>query len=44
MVTLRQMLVLREQGVEEGEIEKRLQLRGGVVGRLGPAGVVGVAR
>ena len=44
MVTLRQMLALREQGLTEAEIEKKLQLKGGVMARLGKRGVVGVAR
>jgi hypothetical protein len=42
VVTLRQVLVLRERGVEEGEIERKLGLGRGVVGRLGRRGVVGV--
>jgi trehalose-6-phosphatase len=42
VVTLRQVLVLRERGVEEGEIERSLGLGRGVVGRLGRRGVVGV--
>lgn len=41
MVTLRQVLVLRGRGVQEAEIEKRLELREGTVGRLG-VGVVSV--
>ncbi|KAE8446030.1 hypothetical protein EG329_012669 [Mollisiaceae sp. DMI_Dod_QoI] len=40
--TLRQVLVLRGEGMREEEIEGRLGLRGGVVGRLGREGVVGV--
>jgi hypothetical protein len=40
VVTLRQVLVLRDKGVEEGEIERRLELREGTVGRLGGKGVV----
>lgn len=40
VVTLRQVLVLRERGVEEEEIERRLELKGGTVGRLGGRGVV----
>lgn len=43
VVTLRKILEMREQGVEGGEIERRLELRRGVVGRLGARGVVGVA-
>jgi hypothetical protein len=42
VVTLRQVLVLRESGVEGGEIERSLGLGKGVVGRLGRRGVVGV--
>ncbi|KAL2076015.1 hypothetical protein VTL71DRAFT_958 [Oculimacula yallundae] len=43
VLTLRQILVLRdEKGVNEGEIERELGLRRGVVGRLGRKGVVGV--
>ena len=42
VITIRQVLMLRdEKGLAEGEIEKRLGLRKGVVGRLGPKGVVG---
>ncbi|TVY25109.1 hypothetical protein LHYA1_G005964 [Lachnellula hyalina] len=41
VVTLRQVLVLRERGVGEGEIEKRLELREGTVGAVrGEAGRV----
>lgn len=43
VVTLRQVLVLRDRGVSGEEIERRLELRGGVVGRLGGRGVVSVA-
>jgi hypothetical protein len=44
VVTLRQVLVLRdEKGLENGEIERRLGLKNGVVGRLGRGGVVGVS-
>jgi hypothetical protein len=45
VVTLRQVLVLRdEKGASASDIEGRLGLRQGVVGRLGPKGrVVGVA-
>ncbi|KAH7412459.1 hypothetical protein BKA64DRAFT_329252 [Cadophora sp. MPI-SDFR-AT-0126] len=43
VLTLRQILVLRdEKGVEAGEIERRLGLKRGVVGRLGRRGVVSV--
>ena len=42
VITIRQVLMLRdEKGLAEGEIEKRLGLMKGVVGRLGPKGVVG---
>lgn len=42
VVTIRQVLMLRdEKGVEGREIERRLGLGEGVVGRLGPRGVVG---
>jgi len=40
--TLRQVLVMRGEGRPEGDIEKQLELRRGVVGRLGRVGVVGV--
>ena len=41
VVTIRQILVLRdEKGLGEGEIERRLGLRKGVVGRLGRKGLV----
>jgi hypothetical protein len=42
VVTLRQVLVMRERGVEEGEIERKLGLGRGVVGKLGRRDVVGV--
>jgi hypothetical protein len=42
VVTIRKVLEMREEGVEGGDIEKRLELRRGVVGRLGRRGVVGV--
>ncbi|KAF6227055.1 hypothetical protein HO133_008496 [Letharia lupina] len=43
--TIRQLLVLRdERGMGGEEIEKRLGLANGVVGRLGPRGVVGDVR
>lgn len=43
VVTLRQVLVMRDEGGLEGaEIERRLGLRRGVVDRLGRSGVVGV--
>lgn len=41
--TIRKVLELREKGVEGSEIERRLGLRGGVVGALGGRGIVGVA-
>lgn len=41
VVELRKVLVLRDQrGMPVGEIERQLGLREGVVGRLGPKGVV----
>lgn len=43
VVTLSQVLVMREKGVSGDEIERKLGLRKGVVGRLGGRGVVGVA-
>ena len=43
--TIRQLLVLRdEKGMGGEEIEKKLGLAQGVVGRLGPRGVVGDVR
>lgn len=40
--TIRQVLMLRdEKGLAGGEIEKILGLKRGVVGKLGPKGVVG---
>jgi len=44
VVTLRQVVGMRESGLKEEEIERRLGLRSGVVARLGRVGVVGVAR
>ena len=45
MITIRKVLEMRdEKGLQEGEIESRLELRKGVVGRLGRGGVVGVAQ
>ena len=42
VVTVRQLLMLRdERRLEPGEIERRLGLGSGVVGRLGRRGVVG---
>lgn len=42
VTTIRQVLMLRdEKGLAGGEIEKRLGLKKGVVGRLGPKGIVG---
>ena len=41
VVTIRQILVLRdEKGLEDGEIERTLGLKRGVVERLGRRGVV----
>ncbi|KAH0537497.1 hypothetical protein FGG08_005715 [Glutinoglossum americanum] len=43
VVTVRQALRLRDgEGVADGEVERRLGLRRGVVGKLGRRGVVGV--
>ena len=43
--TIRQLIAMRdERGMGGEEIEKRLGLAQGVVGRLGPIGVVGDAR
>lgn len=43
--TIRQLIVLRdEKEMDAEEIEKRLGLANGVVGRLGPRGVVGDVR
>ena len=45
VATIRQLLLLRDdRGMGEAEIEKRLGLAQGVVGRLGPRGVVGDVR
>jgi len=42
VVTIRQLLMLRdEKGLERTEIERRLGLRRGAVGRLGRKGIVG---
>ena len=38
--TIRRVLLMRRQGRSDGEIEERFHLRPGVVGRLGPRGVV----
>src|SRR5439155_19045201 len=44
VVTLRQVLRLRDDGgVADTEIEKRLGLKRGTVGRLGRRGLVGIA-
>jgi hypothetical protein len=37
-------MVMRDQGVPGTEIERALRLKGGVLGRLGGAGVVGIIR
>jgi hypothetical protein len=42
VVTIRKVLDMRDEGVPSGEIERRLELRKGVVGQLGRRGVVGV--
>ncbi|KAK2798026.1 hypothetical protein FQN51_007951 [Onygenales sp. PD_10] len=45
VMTIKQILAMRDvQGVEGGVIERRLRLKGGVVGVLGGRGVVGVVR
>ncbi|PMD17141.1 hypothetical protein NA56DRAFT_280694 [Hyaloscypha hepaticicola] len=45
VITIRKVLEMRdEKGLQEGEIERRLELRKGVVGRLGRGGVVGVTQ
>lgn len=42
VLTIRQVLSMRDrQGLLDGEIERVLRLKGGVVGRLGGRGVVG---
>lgn len=38
--TIRRVLLLRQQGVGDRDIEERFGLRPGVVKRLGPPGVV----
>ncbi|KAI1338288.1 hypothetical protein F5Y15DRAFT_124647 [Xylariaceae sp. FL0016] len=38
--TVKQIVTMRDRGSSEGEIEKRLRLKDGVVGRLGRKGVV----
>jgi hypothetical protein len=43
-MTIRQVLAMRDrQGLAEGDIERLLQLKKGVVGRLGGRGVVSEA-
>lgn len=42
VVTLRTVLQMREKGATAEEIEKRLELRPGTVGKLGKRGVVEV--
>jgi hypothetical protein len=45
VITIRKVLEMRdEKGLQEGEIERRLKLKKGVVGRLGRGGVVAVAQ
>lgn len=44
VVTLRQVVGMREGGMGDEEIEKKMGLSRGAVGRLGRVGVVGVAR
>lgn len=43
VVTLRRVLVLRDRGVADAEIEKEMGLRDGLVRRLGRKGVVSAA-
>lgn len=43
VVTIRQILIMREKGSSARHIEESLGLRQGVVGRLGTRGVVGVS-
>lgn len=43
VLTLRRVLVLRDRGVAGEEIEREIGLRRGLVGRLGPRGVVSPA-
>ena len=43
VITLRQVLVLRDKGVSDEQIESQFGLGDGVVGSLGRRGVVGVA-
>jgi hypothetical protein len=42
VITLRQVLGMREKGIAEEEIEKKFELGKGVVRRLGRSGIVGV--
>ena len=43
--TIRELILLRdEKGMGGADIEKKLGLAHGVVGRLGPSGVIGDAR
>lgn len=42
VMTIRQVLIMREQGRSEEAIESGLGLKRGVVGRLGRRGIVGV--
>jgi hypothetical protein len=43
VITIRQILVLRDKGVPEDEIERGLGLRRGLVARLGRAGLVRIS-
>lgn len=44
VIIIRQILMMRdERGLEEADIEKRLGLAPGVVGKLGPKGVIAVS-
>lgn len=40
---VRQVLLMRERGIESSQIEKKLDLKSGTVAKLGPEGLVGTA-
>ncbi|KAF1350091.1 hypothetical protein BDV97DRAFT_383210 [Delphinella strobiligena] len=40
---VRQVLLMRERGMEPSQIEKKLDLKSGIVAKLGPEGLVGTA-
>lgn len=40
---VRQVLLMRERGMEPSQIEKKLDLKSGTVAKLGPEGLVGTA-